>query len=153
MISAISGVVLSPADAEFVVGALDEFVRQLAERRSQPTPKLAHTIAQLRRATRNVAVRTQTTRPTPSTPHPPIVHKQTKRTPITIAAMRLSRQLKPRGSSASARTLFAHSHNATQASSAASEYTADGTTASNSSRTEPGAKAAFSVVHQHKESD
>ncbi|WP_193048198.1 hypothetical protein [Mycolicibacterium baixiangningiae] len=52
MIAAVTGVVLSPEDAEFIVGALDEFTRVLAERRSSPSSRLAGSIEQLRRATR-----------------------------------------------------------------------------------------------------
>lgn len=51
MIAAVNGVLLTPEDAEFIVGALDEFARVLAERSAKPTPKLAHTLAQLRKAT------------------------------------------------------------------------------------------------------
>lgn len=52
MISAVTGVLLTPDEAEFIVGGFDEFTRMLAERRSQPSPRLARTVEQLRRATR-----------------------------------------------------------------------------------------------------
>lgn len=52
VVIAAAGVLLTADEAAFIAGALNEFVRVLAERRSQPTPKLAHTISQLRRATR-----------------------------------------------------------------------------------------------------
>jgi hypothetical protein len=51
VIAAVSGVLLTPADAELLVGALDEFTRVLAEQRSRPTPTLAFAIQRLRKAT------------------------------------------------------------------------------------------------------
>ena len=49
MIAPVNGVVLSPADADFIVGAL-EHAAQIID--SRPAPRLAHTIDQLRRAIR-----------------------------------------------------------------------------------------------------
>lgn len=52
MISAVRGVLLTPDEAEFIIGGFEEFERLLAGQRSQPSPKLARTVDQLRRATR-----------------------------------------------------------------------------------------------------
>lgn len=65
MIAAVSGVVLSPEDARDLVGALDFLAQLLGERRSQPSPRLARLMSQLKRATRQCgAFNTNDTQPT-----------------------------------------------------------------------------------------
>lgn len=65
MIQRVVGVLLDAAEAAYIVNALDEFARMMAERRdargnpapSQPTPRLVDTTDKLRRTVNALAVR------------------------------------------------------------------------------------------------
>lgn len=56
-IEAVSGVLLTPDDAEFLARALDEFGRVLAERGSRPTPRLENLQHRLSRVCTRVSGR------------------------------------------------------------------------------------------------